>query len=140
MSKMLRMSEDEYAKRKAVRVEPKITPAKPSKYKAVKTGKYASKAEARRAEELKLLERSGAITGLREQVVYVLAPSVVVNGRKRPPLRYLADFVYEIPDKYNEMLVNQIIVNDVKGRITEGYRIKRHLMKSVHNIDILETK
>jgi hypothetical protein len=102
-----------------------------NKYRAQRTNGYASKAEARRAEELKLMERSGRITELREQVAYVLAPSVVIQGRKRPPLRYLADFVY-VED-------GETITEDVKGRITDGYRIKRHLMKSVHGIDIKET-
>ena len=55
-----------------------------SKYKAVKTDGYSSKKEAKRAAELKLMERAGHISGLREQVAYVLAPSVVIQGRKRP--------------------------------------------------------
>ncbi len=102
-----------------------------SKYHAVMTNGYASKREAKRAEELKILEKTGHITELREQVEYVLAPSVIINGRKRPPLRYFADFEY--------MYDGKLIVEDVKGVITESYRIKRHLMKSVLGIDITET-
>lgn len=106
-----------------------------SKFGAKKTeynGKmYSSKREAARAMELSLLERSGRIQSLREQVVYVLAPSCVVQGRKRPPIRYIADFVY-IQDGTE-------ITEDCKGMRTDVYRIKRHLMKSVYNIDILET-
>ena len=102
-----------------------------SKYRAVRVGKYASKRESARASELKLLERAGAITGLREQVVYVLSPSVIVQGRKRPPLRYICDFEY--------MQNGKIITEDVKGVKTPVYKAKRHLMKSVHGIDILET-
>src|SRR6185436_15002549 len=45
---------------------------KPSKYKNEKTDGYASKKEARRAAELKLMEKSGRIRNLREQVVYEL--------------------------------------------------------------------
>jgi hypothetical protein len=106
-----------------------------SKYKSKKTeynGKiYASKKEAKRAQELHLLERAGHITGLREQVTYILAPSVVIQGRKRPPLRYIADFVYIENGKE--------VVEDCKGFRTAIYNQKRHLMKSVHGIDILET-
>jgi Protein of unknown function (DUF1064) len=103
-----------------------------SKYRAVRVGKYASKREAARALELLLLERSGAITGLREQVTYVLAPSVIIQGRKRPALRYVCDFEYERD--------GVLITEDVKGVRTAVYITKRHLMKSVHGIDILETK
>jgi hypothetical protein len=110
-----------------------------SKYRNVKTNGYSSKRESKRAEELKLLERAGAITELREQVVFELAPSVVVQGRKRPPLRYIADFVYFSPDIDKRGLWNRV-VEDVKGVKTNVYIIKRHLMKSVHGIDILETK
>ena len=65
-----------------------------SKYRNIPTDGYSSRKEARRAAELKILERIGDIQNLREQVVYVLAPSVVRKGRKRPPVRYIADFVY----------------------------------------------
>lgn len=92
---------------------------------------YSSKKEAMRAQGLYLLERTGIITDLREQVVYVLAPSVHVQGRKRPPLRYVADFVYTQG--------GNLVIEDVKGVRTDVYRIKRHLMKSVLGLDILET-
>ncbi len=106
-----------------------------SKYHNKRTNGYASAKEAKRAAELNQLEHLGLISGLLEQVVYTLAPSVVIQGRKRPPLRYIADFTY-----YDgKLMQSPLIVEDVKGRITDGYRIKRHLMKSVHNIDILES-
>ncbi len=101
------------------------------KYGNKPTNGYSSKREAGRAQELKLLERAGHISGLREQVVFELAPSVVIQGRKRPPLRYIADFVY--------MENSKEVVEDSKGFRTDSYRIRRHLMKSLHNIDILET-
>ena len=96
-------------------------------------GKFDSKDEFARFKMLLLLERVGEVTNLRRQVVYQLAPAVVIKGRKRPPLRYIADFVYAEVDKE--------VVEDVKGGpITEGFRIKRHLMKSVHGIEIRETR
>ena len=108
-----------------------------SKYRAVRTNGYASKKEAARAAELKLLERAGLIAELKEQVVFILAPSVVIQGRKRPALRYVADFEYM--DKRKPMN-EQLTIEDVKGApLTPVYRIKRHLMMSVHGIEIYET-
>lgn len=102
-----------------------------SKYGAVRTGKYASKRESRRANQLAMLERGGLIRELKEQVVFEIAPSVVILGRKRPAMKYIADFVY--------YLDGVRVVEDCKGFRTTEYRIKRHLMKAVHGIDILET-
>lgn len=95
-------------------------------------GRFDSKAEHKYWCRLKLLEKAKEVKDIRRQVVYELAPSVPVAKRKRPALRYVADFVYW------DCAKNAEIVADVKGAVTEGYRIKRHLMKSIHNIDILE--
>jgi hypothetical protein len=92
---------------------------------------FHSKREAARYLKLAIEQRVGIITDLCLQVPYVLAPAVVIAGRKRPPMRYVADFTY--------LRDGIFVVEDVKAVITEGYRIKRHLMKSVHGIDILET-
>ncbi|WP_249277503.1 DUF1064 domain-containing protein [Pandoraea sp. PE-S2R-1] len=108
---------------------------KPSKYrneKCVVDGiKFDSRKEARRWQQLVLMRDAGEITDLERQVVYVLAPAVRINGRLAPPLRYIADFVYERGDK--------TIVEDVKGMITPEYRIKRHLM-AVKGLSIVEIK
>jgi hypothetical protein len=61
----------------------------------------------------------------------LLAEPVVINGRRRPPLKYIADFVFRDSN-------GKTVVADAKGVITEGYRIKRHLLKALHGIDILE--
>ena len=123
------------------------------KYKNIKTDGYSSKKESKRAAELRLLERSGAITGLQEQVVYILAPSVVIQGRKRPPIKYVADFVYTerftapVPEFNSKTYVasarianlEQTVVEDCKGFRTPVYKLKRHLMATVHGIQIRET-
>lgn len=93
---------------------------------------FDSKAEHKRWQYLAMLEKAGEIKDLRCQVVFELAPAVVIGGRKRPPLRYIADFVWEEG--------GETVVADVKGAVPEAYRIKRHLMKSVHGIDILEIR
>ena len=92
---------------------------------------FDSKKEAARYSQLKLLERANKISDLKLQVMFTLAPSVKVQKRKRPPLVYIADFVYTEN--------NSKVVEDCKGVRTEGYRIKRHLLMATHGIEILET-
>lgn len=131
-----------------------------NKYRNVRTvtpdgNKHASKAESKRWGELQLLERAGEIRNLRRQVPYELAPAVQLKSRqlgvvprKSPSLRYVADFVYDALKVVTALGTDPIrdedewatIVEDCKGAATEVYRIKRHLMKSVHNIDIFETQ
>lgn len=109
---------------------------KPSKYKAIRTTVdgivFDSKREARRWQELKLLERSGKIRELGRQITYVLAPSVRIAGEKRarPELRYKADFAYE------DCVTGAFVIEDSKGFSDTAFRIRQHLMKSVHNIDV----
>jgi len=97
---------------------------------------FDSKVEAKRYNQLRLLQQCGVITDLQCQVSFELAPAVHLHGRHRmsPPLRYLADFVYRQDGKQ--------IVEDVKGaeKVTEGFRIKRHLMATVHGIHIIEIR
>jgi hypothetical protein len=106
-----------------------------SKYKNKKTALFGitfdSKAEADRYLVLKSDYQAGRIRELELQKVFILALSVVVQGRKRPPLKYIADFVYCRAD-------GAYVVEDVKGMVTDSYRIKRHLMMSVHGIEISE--
>lgn len=95
---------------------------------------FDSRAEARRYGQLIILERAGHISGLTRQVPFVLAPSVKFEGEKRakPAMKFTADFVYSEGGK--------IIVEDVKGCMTRDFTMRRHLMKSVHNIDVKVTK
>lgn len=105
-----------------------------SKYRNVKTVvdniTFDSKREAARYSDLKLLERGKVISDLKLQVPFVLLPSVVIAGRKKPALRYIADFVY--------MENGKQVVEDVKGMLSEVYKIKRHHM-AVMGLTILET-
>lgn len=77
-------------------------------------------------------EQAGLITNLERQVKYVLAPGVRLAGEKRAKteLRYFADF------RYVDLMTGQTVVEDAKGRETEAFRIKRHLMKAIHNVDL----
>ena len=112
---------------------------KPSKYNNRKVEldgfTFDSQKEARRYSELKLLVRVGEISELELQKSFVLAESVKFNNepRAKPAIRYVADFAY--------MENGVMIVEDVKSKATKSlpvYRMKKHLMKSVHGIEIQE--
>ena len=94
--------------------------------------KFDSKREARRYGQLKLLARTGQITDLRLQVPFILAPSVkyAKATRAKPALKYTADFVYTADGRQ--------VVEDAKGVKTEAYVVRKHLMMSVHGIEIQE--
>lgn len=97
---------------------------------------FDSKREGARYLELMALHAAGEIAGLTLQVPFEFAKAVKYEGAKRtkPALRYVADFVY------SDVLTGQIIVEDVKGFQTEAFKIKRHLMKAILNIEIKVTK
>ena len=110
---------------------------RPTKYRAKKQVvdgiTFASRAEARRYGELKILQQAGKVSDLQMQVPFVLAPAVLIRGanRKSPALRYVADFVF-VRDGAR-------VIEDVKGALTQAYRIKRHLM-AVQGLYITEVK
>lgn len=116
-----------------------MTMPRPTKYRAEKQVvdgiTFASRAEASRYMDLKLLQQAGKVYDLRRQVPFVLAPAVLIRGAKRksPALRYIADFVYMRSDS------GQRVIEDVKGAMTQAYRIKRHLM-AVQGLHITEVK
>lgn len=86
---------------------------------------FDSKKEAARYLELKKLQVSGVISGLRLQVRF----PIKVNGQK--VCTYVADFAYIRDGKRT--------IEDVKGQLTAVYKMKRRLMAAVHGIEILET-
>lgn len=94
--------------------------------------KFDSMREYKRWERLCGYEQCGLITNLERQVTYVLAPSVKIEGEKRarPALRLKADFRY-IDENGNT------VVEDAKGFADTSFRIRQHLMKSVHGIDVV---
>lgn len=121
-----------YADQKVEQAIPVLTEvAPPGKYRNVQTGAYASKREARRAAELKLMEQAGTIRNLREQVPYLLIPSQY-DGNKcvERSIKYVADFVYEDGPT--------TVVEDSKGLRTRDYILKRKLMLFVHKVAIRE--
>lgn len=124
-------------------------PAKENKLHAEKCGKYASRHEATRAWELKMLEKAGKISNLREQVKYVLVPAIwkeiPQTGKRGKPIKpkrvciqrelsYIADFCY-IKD-------GQEVVEDAKGyKGGATYRIfvnKKKHMREKYGIEVKE--
>jgi biotin-(acetyl-CoA carboxylase) ligase len=108
-----------------------------SKYRAKKTVidgmTFDSKLEAKRYQELKLMERSGLIKDLKTQVEYELIPKQNVDGHKERATKYKADFQYIDKD-------GNIVVEDSKSKVTQTpeYVIKRKLMLWLHGIKIKE--
>jgi hypothetical protein len=100
---------------------------RPHKYRAQATTvdgiKFASKAEARRYGELKLLKQAGEISGLTTHPRYVLQEGF--RGRDGKMVRAIT---WKLDFGYREGA--QEIVEDVKGgkaTQTEAFRIKRRL-------------
>lgn len=102
---------------------------RPTKYRNVPTVvdgiRFASKKEARRWSELRLLEKANQISGLVRQVPYGLH----VNGKL--VCKYIADFVYV--ENGTE------IVEDAKGVRTPEYKIKAKLFEAIYGVKIRET-
>lgn len=134
------MSMAEYRRRFAQPTKPdQAKPEKASKFKNQKMVidgfKFDSKKEGKRYCDLKILQRAGQIHDLQMQVSFELMVGVKFENekRKKPDMRYIADFTY--------MQGGLKIVEDVKSCATRrlpAYRQKKHLMKSVHNIEIQE--
>ena len=108
-----------------------------SKYGAVPTVvdgvRFDSKREAARYGELLLLQRGGKIANLKLQPRFVLANPVKFSdeARTKPALRYVGDFSY--------LEGNRLVVEDVKSPSTAktaAFRIKRHLVMSIFDIDV----
>lgn len=109
-----------------------------SKYHSQRTSGYDSKKEKRRSDELKLMQRAGLLSDLKEQVRFELIPAQyeIVNKKRKcieQSCFYVADFTY--------IENGSLVVEDVKSPITRlnpVYIIKRKLMLYVHGIKIRE--
>ena len=132
-----------------------VPPPEPKKNKlnAEKCGKYASKREAQRAWELKMLQRAGKISNLREQVKFVLIPAIYEEipriGRRGKPIKpkrvclqrelaYWADFCY------TDNATGDEVVEDAKGYRNPAaatYRVfvqKKKMMREKFGIEVRE--
>lgn len=97
-----------------------------NKYRNIRTrvdGKnFASRREASRYTELRLLERAGRIEGLMTQVRLPLK----VNGETVS--HYVADFTYRED--------GQLVIEDTKGFQTDVFKLKRKLVRVLYGVDI----
>jgi hypothetical protein len=100
-----------------------------SKYGAVRTVvdgiSFASKKEAAKYAELKMLQKIGEISGLQLQPRFKFVHNGVECGT------YVADFLYVTKAGVS-------VTMDVKGFKTELYRRNKKMMKAFYGIDILE--
>lgn len=78
--------------------------------------------EARRCDELTLIEKAGKIRWLKQQPIFTLQPKFRLKGRGIRAITYRADFsYYDIESK-------MFTVEDTKGYRTEKYQIKKKLL------------
>lgn len=102
--------------------------AKPTEVDGIK---FASKAEAKRYGELKLLERAGQIWGLKIHVEYPL----VVNGQKVG--KYTCDSEYNEAGPTGEP---QIVTEDVKGRAARDWPLRKRLFAALYGRQVREIR
>lgn len=106
-----------------------------TKYRNKRTAGYSSKREAARAQELKLLEKAGKISNLREQVKYELIPKQ--EGERA--CYYIADFEYlehQVGDGWEG---DVLVTEDSKGFRNRVYLLKRKLFQHKYGRRIRET-
>ena len=107
------------------------------KYGNVATDGEASKRQAKRLSELRLMNEAGVIRGLCRQPEYVLIPKQVRECGEliERKMTYVGDFQYErwTSDGW------KLTLEDSKGYATPGYVMKRKLMLRIHGIEITET-
>ena len=85
---------------------------------------FDSRGESERYVFLKQREDAGEIENLRCQVTYPLGINGVNCGS------YRADFVYEH--------LGKSVTEDFKGFVTDLYKLKKKLVKAIHNVEVIE--
>ncbi len=86
---------------------------------------FDSKKEARRYEELKLMEKTGLITNLVLQPRFTLQEKFIYNGTTYRKIDYIADFSYI----RTEDIV--FVVEDVKGLKTDVFKLKEKMFLKI---------
>ena len=85
--------------------------------------RFASRKEAKRYGDLRLMEIAGAISDLQVQPKYILQEDFIKNGKKYRKIEYIADFFYVTKPNL------EMIVEDCKGYRNEIYKIKKKLFE-----------
>jgi hypothetical protein len=93
---------------------------------------FDSQKEARRWNELQLMQCAGMITEVQRQVEFVVVP----KSEKFRASKYIADFVYR------ETRTGEIVIEDVKGMrkgaAYQVFKIKQKLMWQIYNYEVIE--
>lgn len=106
-----------------------------------KVHEFKSAKEARRYDELALMERRGLIRNLQIERAFTLQePYIQSDGAHVKSERYFADFVYERPTQpdCNGQVYWIQEVEDVKGKRTQMYLRKKNEMLAKYGITIRE--
>lgn len=90
--------------------------------------KFDSIKEAKRYEDLYLLEKAKKISNLEIQPEFILSEAIRHNGKTFKSVKYIADFRY-IQD-------GKVIVEDVKGFKTDVYSVKVKWFLSLYGNEI----
>ena len=118
-----------------------------SKYNARRTTvdgvTFASQKEARRYQELKMLEMAGEIRHLRLQPEFALSVDNRLypendHGRSIDLGHYVADFSYEQRHQVGSRYIWREVVEDVKGFKTPLYRWKKKHVEAQYGIQVRE--
>ena len=108
-----------------------------NKYRAKKVSldglTFASKAEAKRYSELRLLERAKEISGLQLQIPFELMAYSEDDSMAPTVGHYVSDFVYRDTN-------NKLVVEDVKGFRTPLYKWKKKHFEIQYGIKITEVR
>jgi hypothetical protein len=111
---------------------------RPSKYRAqpqvVDGVRFASKAEARRYAELKLLEKAGEVKELELQPRFPLYAAARQGYSLVKVCDYVADFRYRLGPR------GLLVIEDVKGMKTPVYRLKAKWFEAQYGIPVTETR
>lgn len=105
--------------------------------------KFDSRKEARRYEELMVMQRAGEIKNLRLQAQYTLQESFITpEGTRIRAIKYVADFAYDRrtqPDQ-NGTVYWLPVVEDVKSKATKTpqYEMKKKMMYEKFRIEVRE--
>jgi dsDNA-binding SOS-regulon protein len=94
--------------------------------------KFSSKAEARRYQELRMLEKAGEVKELELQPKFPLYAPSRSWGKHELVSTYVADFRYRKGPK------GILVIEDVKGCITPLYRLKRKWFRAQYGLEITE--
>ena len=126
------------------RAQEKGVAPRANKFNAVRTvtenAAYDSKHEASRIESLFVLEQAGVICNLRVHPIYDLVVGGVHIAKYEADANFLVkkEFVLHTLDGPLTLMPGEFCTVDAKGCKTPAYKMKRRLMKGIHQIEVLE--